>query len=181
MKKIVLIILLVIGVLGGIIAIYGISISNEEIETRNLGIAQQDNCKGYFDKMFKILKQQAGVTDQYKEAFKDIYPKLMEGRYGNENGGTLMKWIKESNPNFDIKLYDKLMNSIEAQREGFLNEQKKLISINNKHQNLLKRFPSKLFVGKREPLDIQIITSSVTKNVYATGEENDIELFPTKK
>lgn len=177
MKKTGLIIGLVVIVLGSIIGLCGVSISNDEIDTRNLANAEQTTCEAYFDKMWKVLKQQAGVADQYKEAFKEIYPKLMDGRYGAEKGGSLMKWVQESNPNFDIRLYDKLMNSIEAQREGFFNEQKKLISIKNKHENLLKKFPSSLFVGGREPLAIKIITSSNTKDVYRTGEENNVDLF----
>lgn len=168
---------LVVAVLAIIITIYGFSISNQEIKLKNLALAQQENCKSYFDKMFKILQQEAGVADQYKESFKEIYPKLMEGRYGSEKGNALMKWVQESNPNFDISLYSKLMNSIEAQREGFFNEQKKLISINNEHRNLLETAPSKFFVGGRDTLSIQIITSLKTKNVYSSGEENDIDLF----
>lgn len=69
------------------------------------------------------------------------------------------------------------MNSIEAQREGFFNEQKKLISINQEHRNLLETWPSSMFVGSRDTLKITIIKSKNTKNVYQTGEENDIDLF----
>lgn len=177
MKQIGLIVGSVLLVLGVIIGIYAMSVSNDEIGTRNLATAQGSTCEAYFDKMWKVLKQQAGVADQYKEAFKEIYPKLMDGRYGSEKGGALMKWVQESNPQFDIKLYDKLMNSIEAQREGFFNEQKKLISIKNKHDNLLGMFPSKLFLSGRPALEIKVITSITTKNTYKSGEENDIILF----
>ena len=157
-------------VLGLVFGIYGISTSNSEIKLRNQADAQQESCKAYFDKMWKVLQQQAGVADEYKEAFKEIYPALMEGRYSNGQG-KMMSWIQEHNPNFDASLYKRLMNSIEAQREGFFNEQKKLISLNNQHQNLLETFPSSVFVGSREPLDIQIITSSKTKSTYETGED----------
>ena len=54
--------------------------------------------------MRKVLKQKAQVTDEYKSAFESIYPKLIEGRY-SKGDGSLMKWIKESNPNFDVSLY----------------------------------------------------------------------------
>lgn len=174
MKAIILSVVLGLGI---ILGIYYVSLNNEEIEVRNLAINQQLNCESYFDKMFKVLKQQAGVTDQYKESFKEIYIGIMEGRYSGEKGDALMKWVHEANPQFDASLYGKLMNSIEAQREGFFNEQKKLISIKNTHDNLIMKFPASLFLGSRGQLEIKIITSAATKLVYETGEENDIDLF----
>jgi len=170
-------IIVIIGVvLISIIGIMYVTTSNKEIKTKNLFTAQQTTCEAYFDKMWKVLQQQASVADQYKEAFKEIYPDLIEGRYSN-GGGQLMQWVQEHNPEFDSSLYGKLMNSIEAQREGFFNEQRKLISINNEHRNLLELFPTSLFVGGRDTLNLVVITSLKTKNIYESGEENDIELF----
>jgi hypothetical protein len=65
-----------------IIIIFSMSISTEntEIDLRTTTVAQNKKCEAYFDKMWKILKQKAGVTDQYKQAFNEIYPKLIEGR-----------------------------------------------------------------------------------------------------
>lgn len=170
----------IIGIIGVIlVAVFGVmyvSTSNTEIKTVNLFTAQQTTCEAYFDKMWKVLQQQASVADQYKDAFKEIYPSLIEGRYSN-GGGQMMQWIQEHNPEFDPSLYGKLMNSIEAQREGFFNEQKKLISINNQHRNLLELFPSSMFVGSRDTLKLVVITSIKTKAVYESGEENDINLF----
>jgi hypothetical protein len=176
MKKSLIVTSIVVVFLLIVSVIYGVSISNTEIRTRNLAEAQQENCEAYFDKMWKILQQQANVADKYKEAFKEIYPQLIAGRYSGGQG-QLMQWIQEHNPKFDPSLYGKLMNSIEAQREGFFNEQKKLISINNTHKNLLTTFPSSLIVGDREPLNIKIIKSVKTEEVYESGQENDINLF----
>lgn len=161
-------------VLAVIIGLYSASISNDEVRTRNLATAQETVCKSYFDKMWKIIHEQAGVANEYKDAFKDIYTDIMKGRIGTENSGTLMKWIQERNPEFKTTLYEKLMNSIEAQRDGFFVEQKKLISIKNTHDNLLTLIPSKWIVGSREPLKITIITSAKTNNAYETGEDNDV-------
>jgi hypothetical protein len=38
-------------------------------------------------------------------------------------------------------------------------------------------FPSSLIVGDREPLNIKIIKSVKTEEVYESGQENDINLF----
>lgn len=154
-----------------------ISIENTEIDLRERTVAQEKKCEAYFDKMWKILKQKAGVTDQYKQAFKEIYPQLIEGRY-SKGDGTLMKWIQESNPNFDVSLYKSLMNSIEVERTGFFNEQSTLIDMQREHSVYLKKAPNRWFLDDGlKPVEIKVITSSNTKEVYSTGEENDIELF----
>ena len=118
------------------------------------------------------------VTDQYKNAFKQIYPKLIEGRYA-QGDGSLMKWIQESNPTFDISLYSSLMRSIEVERTGFFNEQSSLIDMQREHTVYIQKAPNRWFLGddKKIPVEIKVITSSKTDEVYRTGKEDDIELY----
>ncbi len=179
-KIIILVITALVLTIGISLFIMNISYDNKEIELRTEGEAQEKKCEAYFDKMWKILKQKAGVTDQYKNAFKDIYTGLIAGRY-SQGDGTLMKWIRESNPSFDASLYKDLMNSIESQREGFFNEQSRLIDIKAQHEMLIKKAPSNWFIDSGiKPLEIKIITSESTKNTYETGEENEVDLFGKK-
>jgi len=173
-------------IIGGIAAVFlaviiffmYASASNTEVRLKNQGSAQEQLCKNNFDNMFKTIAQVAQVSEQYKESFKEIYIPLIEGRYKDEN--LLMKWVTESNPNFDTKLYDKLVDVIESKRNGFELEQKKLVSIVQEHNNLLETMPSSWFVGGRPHLQVTYVTSSKTKEVYRTGEDNDIDLFPKK-
>lgn len=152
------------------------STSNTEISLRNKIEATQTSCTAYYDKMWKIISQKAQVSSQYKESFNDIYKNIMSERY-DDKGGSLMKWIQESNPNFDVSLYRDLSASIESERQGFLVEQKSLIDLNLQHRNLLMKFPSTLFVGSRPPIDIKIITSATTEDVYKTRQENNVKVF----
>ena len=156
-----------------------VNASNSEIDLKNQGLAQEQVCKNNYDAMFKEIAQIAEVSDQYKETFKEIYPALIEGRYKND-GNTLMKWIQESNPNFDTKLYSKLIDVIESKRDGFKHEQDKLADIAREHNNILEKWPSSMFVGNRPKLAITFVSSAKTKEVYRTGEENDIDLFKKK-
>jgi len=167
--------------LASIVAIIGVSASNNEIKIRSKITAQKEVCEAYYDKLWKVIAQKAQVAEQYKGAFKEIYPQLIEGRYGNDSGGSLMKWVQESNPNFDVSLYKDLMNSIEAERAGFFMEQQILVDLNNEHRIIRQTFPSSLFIGSRPDITITIISSEATKKVMETGMENDIELFNTKK
>jgi len=165
------------------IVMWAMGVSNRENNLRLTGMAQAKKCEAYFDKMWKVLQQDAKVADQYKDAFKDIYTGLIEGRYANDGKAgkeTLMKWIQESNPTFSTAMYEKLMVSIEAQREGFFMEQTKLIDIDREHKAIRQNYPSKWIVGSRKDLEFKIITSLKTEKVYESGQENDIELFEDK-
>ncbi|HRH68893.1 MAG TPA: hypothetical protein PLB89_05230 [Flavobacteriales bacterium] len=167
--------------LGGIllVALIGLgmylSASNAEIKLRNQVVAQQQACEAYYDKLWKVLKQKAGVTDQYKNGFKEIYTELISGRYQDQN--LLLKFVTESNPTFDPALYKDLMASIEGQREGFLMEQRRLIDLDREHKTMRAVFPGSLFIGSRADVGITVVTSDVTEKVYEAGQENDIELF----
>lgn len=176
MKK-ALIIGLAIVTIGIIFGSMYVSSSNGEIRLRNQITAQQDVCKAYYDKLWKVISQKAQVADQYKDAFKEIYPKLIEGRYGNEKGGALMKWIQESNPTFDVSLYKDLSVAIEGEREGFFMEQKKLVDLNAQHRNVRQTWPGSMFIGSRPDIAIIIVTSAKTDEVMKSGQENDIEIF----
>jgi len=158
------------------------TISNHEVQLRNSILAQQKANTVVFDNTWKIIKQQAGVTDQYKDSFKEIYTQIFSERYGtqNERAGALMSWITEQNPQFDTKLYSQLMTSIEAQRTIFTTNQKKLIDLKREHDTYLEVFPNWLFIGGRSKINIKIVTSEKTEQVFQEGQENDINLFEKK-
>lgn len=154
-----------------------VSYENKNVELKNQVLAQQKSNEANFDKMYKVISQIAQVSEQYRETFKEVYPKLIEGRYGNEKGGALMKWVTESNPTFDPRLYERLATAIESNREDFFVEQKKLIDINREHRNLLAKWPGSFFLNPSDTIHITIVTSQKTGEAFKTGEENDINLF----
>ena len=179
------------GILAGILVILVIvwfsmkvTYQNKNVRLKNQITAQQTSNTANFDKMYKVLKQTAEVAkakfDMSKDAFKEIYPALIEGRY-SKGDGTLMKWITESNPTFDLtaagSLYDKLAVAIEANRTEFFIEQQKLIDYNREQHNLLNTWPASMFLEKGDTIAITNVTSKATKEVFATGEENDIDVF----
>jgi hypothetical protein len=168
---------------GGVLAIlaigfivWAVGISNNEKQLVNKMDAQKEVIGLFYDKMWKILQQKAGVAAAAKDAFKEIYVPLIEGRY-SKGDGSLMKWITEQNPTFDMSLYKDVQNSIESERNGFFVEQKKLTDMNKQHEDMRDLFPSSLICGKRPAYDYKPITSAQTKEVQSTGEENDVKLF----
>lgn len=180
MRKGILITLGLIVFTGIMIAIWVVGVSNNEKKLYIAGKAAQKNAEVVFDNTWKTIKTQASVTEKYKDSFKEIYVEMMDARYGNDgNAGkqTLMKWIQESNPTLDSGIFIKLMNTIEGSRNSFTMEQKKLIDIDREHKEMRVLFPNSLVIGNRPDLDIKLVTSGKTKEVFETGEENDIDPF----
>ena len=131
------------------------------------------------DKMFKILQQKAGVTKEYRAGFDSIYTHIIAGRYrvNGQGDGSLMKWIKESNPKFDSSLYRDLMVSIESERTEFLKAQTRILDISREHEVLIKTIPGRWFLGGREPIEYEPISSTYSKEVMQTKTDDKINLF----
>ena len=148
------------------------SYNNKEVSLRKLSDAQRGKIEVVHDQMWKILKDQANVTEDYRDSFDKIYKGIIEGRY-SKGDGSLMKLITESNPNFDTRLYDKLMNSIEIQRTSFSTEQEKMLDIINEHETLINTLPYKWFISNTKPIEYTIVSSTKTKEVMTSGTDDE--------
>ena len=153
--------------------------NNEEIALRQQAEAQRGKIEGTFDTMWKTISQQAQVSNEYKDAFKEIYPELIEGRY-SQGDGSLMKWIQEANPEFDTSLYKTLMQTIEVQRLQFLKTQERMLDIIREHETLCQTYPSKWFINNKTPIEYTVISSSKSKMTMETGIDDDVDLFTNK-
>ena len=159
------------GVLLLLILMY-FSYNNREIALRKEADAQKGKIETVHDTMWKTLKQEAGVT----EKFEKIYPELIAGSDNGESG-SLMKMIQESNPQFDTKLYDKLMQSIESQRAYFATSQQRMLDIIRERETLTESMPACWFVRNKSKITYEVISSTVTQDVLRTRREDNIDLF----
>lgn len=157
-----------------------VSYQNKEIRYVNQFKAENQKIEAVYDNMWKSIQQIAEVTDNYKESFKEIYVQITDARYDKDNG-VLMKWITESNPQFDSKQYEKLSTVIEVERKRFLNAQTKIVDIVREHNNMLDVIPSKWFLSGKEYLEYEVISSSITKTVMETRMDEDIQIFNNTK
>lgn len=178
MKKIILISLAVILLIGvGTYAGCYFSYNNKEITLRTQAEAQRGKVEGVHDKMWKVLQQKAQVSNEYKDAFTEIYPAIMEGRYSGNGDGSLMKWVTEQNPNFDVSLYKDLMQSIEVLRTEFQKNQERMLDIVREHQVHISIFPNRMFITNKTPIEYTVVSSSNTKTVFSTNVDDNINLF----
>lgn len=161
------------------LTIYGsmyFSYNNQEISLRKQAEAQRGKVEGVFDTMWKTISQQAQVSNEYKDAFKEIYPDLIAGRY-SQGDGSFMKWIQEANPEFDTSLYKTLMQTIEVQRLQFQKSQERMLDIIREHETLYETYPGTWFVKNKTPIDYTVISSTKTKLTMETGVDDDVDLF----
>lgn len=168
--------LIILGVVLLLLVVMYFHYNNREIALRKEAEAQQGKIESVYDTMWKTLKQEAGVTDQYRKTFEEIYPKLIAGRYSQE-GKELMKFIQESNPDFDTRLYDKLMQSIEAQRAYFASSQQRMLDIIRERETLLEQMPSCWFISNKSKIEYEVISSTASKDTMVSRREDDVELF----
>lgn len=152
------------------------SYNNEEVSLRKQADAQRGKIETVYDQTWKIISQKAQVSDQYKNAFKEIYPEIISGRY-SEGGGELMKWVTEANPEFDTSLYKDLMQSIEVQRTAFTRTQETMLDIIREHSTLCESVPGKWLISNTSPIEYTIISSTKSKYTMETGLDDDIDLF----
>lgn len=154
-----------------ILVVYYINLCNKEVRLRNLVEAQQKICQANFDKMWKVIKQITQVSDQYIDTFKEVYPKMIAGRYTNDSKA-LGKFISEMNPDFDTAVMRQLNNAIEANREHFFSDQQLLIAQRNEHKTFIETFPANILIPGASAVDIAVITSDYTQDVYSSQREN---------
>ena len=179
MKKTIIIIAAIIGIIA--VACIGMyfGYNNKEIRLRNEATAQEGKIEAVYDKMWKVIQQKAQVTEEYKDGFHEIYKDIITGRYSNsgDGDGSLMKWITESNPEFDASVYKDLMNSIEVLRNEFTNNQARMLDIIREHKSLCETFPSRWFISNKTPIEYEVISSTISKQVMETRLDDDIDLF----
>ena len=172
--------LAVVAVLALIVVMMYVTYNNQEVSLRKEAEAQKGKVESVHDKMWKTIQQKAGVTDEYREAFEKIYPELISGRY-SQGDGSAMKWIQESNPDFDTSLYKDLMQAIEVQRAYFDQAQTRMLDIIRQRETLLETIPAKFFISNKSTIDYTVISSTRSKDVMVTGLDDDVDLFKKKK
>lgn len=175
------------------VLIFGISIvmtimswRNAEVMQRNLITAKQKDNTQEFDNMRKKINGIVSIPDAMFSNLREIFDSHASSRTGTGKDGSLMKWVQESIPNVDesSKIYGQIMNIVVSSRDGWTSRQKELLDMKRVHDNILDVGFRGLFLSSvlgRQKIDVTIITSSKTKEVFATGEDNDDgSLFQTK-
>lgn len=152
------------------------SAHNREVGLRAQFDAQQQSNESGFDKMWKIIQQQAQVAEVERDNFRETYVAIMEATQGVAGNGQLASFFTQAKVDVSPALFSQLMTSIEAQRESFHRDQQRLLQIQAEHNMVRTKAPSSWFVGGRPALEATIVTSSHTEAVFATGTDDNVDL-----
>ncbi len=167
------IIITIIIVIAVVLLIMFFAYNNREVALRKEAEAQNKNITSIHDAVWKIIKEKAGVAEKYRETFEKVYPEMISGRYAND-AASGMKWIQESNPDFNTSLYMDLMQSIEAQRIYFLRSQQRMLDIIRERETLLNNMPAKFFITNKQTIEYTVVASDKTNDVMQTRVDNDV-------
>ena len=170
-----IIIIAVIVIVVVLVAMY-FSYNNKEIALRKEADAQRGKIESVHDKMWKVIKQKAKVTEQYRDMFEKVYPDIIAGRYSGE-GATAMKWIQEANPEIDASVYKDLMQAIEIQREHLNAAQTRMLDVIREREALIESYPSRWFISNKSEIEYEVVSSTRTKTEMETGLDDDIDMF----
>lgn len=177
-------VLIAFGAVGGfflllalVVGLMWMSANNTEVSLRNSIVAKQRANQATFDNMFKQISQVAEVTDEQTKALKDIFTSHAQARQGDGSDKAIMKWITESIPNVDTKVFQNLQNIIVGARNSFTGDQVALLDLKRAHDDVLTKFPSSLFVGGRSRIDVTIVTSSRTDAAFSAGKDDNTKVF----
>jgi hypothetical protein len=151
---------------------------NQEARLRVTIEAKLVDNTSEFDNMKKKIANVAEVSEQAMDKLKEIFVDYAEART-TDGGGSLAKWVSESVPNVNSGTYDKLINTITSSRDSWTQRQKELIDLSRAQKEMFATFPDSIILGMfgRKPSEIKVITSSNTKRVFESQEDNDDSVF----
>lgn len=157
---------------------YVISVLDREATIRNMVSAKQIDNTNVFDNMWKTISQTAEVTDTQRQALLEIFTSYAESRTP-DSAGRIISWIQESVPNVDTTTFNNLQNIIVSSRDSWARNQRELIDLDREHDTPFDRVVSGtiLSIFGRERTEITIVTSSRTQRAFATGTDDDVNVF----
>ena len=117
-----------------------IDYNNMESCLRKQAATQQEKIEENYDIMWKIVSEQTHISSNYKNIFNEIYPEIISRHYVQDDL-ILKNWIIKYNPNFDISLYNHLVEAIEKQLIIFSKDQIEMHNIIYKHNMLCRTYP----------------------------------------
>jgi hypothetical protein len=145
--------------------------------------AQYKQNQNNYDNYFKRVQEMAQIPTKYASDMKEMWDKVMSGRYGKNGSKAMWQWIKEQNPQLDSSMYTKVQNEVAAGRVDFETNQKMLLDKKRVYEDTyLNKFPSG-FVAKMmgfPKMDLSkmdIVTSEETQKVFETKKSGTIKVF----
>ncbi len=196
-----LIVVVVLAVLGGFWVYNKVNSEYNAGMTMETGLSEQyQKNQNQLDASTKKIVESVGIANLKSEKMRQIISDAVKGRYEGKmepgTGGAMFSAIKEAYPELDLKIYDKIVDLINAEREAFKNAQDLLLSKLQTYKTwrktdmirqwfVVKYFPStnlearigtKVYTGAAALEQIQLlVTSQGTDDAFNTGKQGPID------
>ena len=167
----------------GILAFFLLILGGSFVSSYNYGNRMDNSIKAQYEQMENVLAQYSQriqelvqVPTMYTDDLKEVVSASMQGRYGKDGSKAVFQFIEENNIAFDSSLYKSIMQNIEAGRNDFDFENKRLIDIKNEYNIAIGSFYTGMWIRvagfPRIDLDkYNPITNTYAKETFATGVE----------
>jgi len=209
MKKLVVVLVIaVIAAIGVGVFFYDMGVDNKEMALRERFKGQEKVCKTSHDLMFKVITQNAQVTEKYSEDFENIFAKISDNLMGDD---AVLKLVAGFNPNLSPDMYKELMSTIKTERAKFKRAQDICIDVSREYATYIKTKPQTWFINteildgkdyydrrfsKDEIKNLKLtmeteeawsilaykpVTSTNTEDVFEKGVDDNVDLFSKSK
>lgn len=128
------------------------------------------------------ISEMAQVPGMQTDALKEVMKAAFEGRYGDNGSRAAVQWIREAYPGqVDNSLYQRLMETMDAGRTEFRNNQTKLISQKAEYETKLGTLPDSIFLSlagfpKKDLSKFNVVISSSAQKSFETGIDDGVKL-----
>ncbi len=198
--------LLIAGV-AAVVLVIGIFLSmtgwyDDAVKLENTTSAQWQSNQNTYDAFWKTVREVAQVPEQYKEDFKQLLVQETQAKYGAEGSKATMQWFQDRQINLDPSMYRKIQDVIESGRADFKRSQDTLLDKQRKTHDMMEGYWGSMFAkhydfpraqkghyappkdadgdGKLTVLDYPIVTSVRTAAAFASGQDEEVNVFGKK-
>jgi hypothetical protein len=209
MKKLVVVLVIAaIVAIGVSVFFYDMGVDNKEMALRERFKGQEKVCKTSHDLMFKVITQNAQVTEKYSDDFEKIFAKISDNLMGDD---AILKLVAGFNPNLSPDMYKELMTTIKTERAKFKRAQDICIDVSREYATYIKTKPQTWFINneildgkdyydrrfsKDEIKNLKLtmeteeawsilaykpVTSTNTEDVFEKGVDDNVDLFSNSK
>jgi hypothetical protein len=145
-----------------------------------LEASYQDNQNVYSNYTARVAEM-AQVPSMYRKDLEKVIRADVEGRYGTSGSSATMQWIQERQLPFDSSLYTRLQQTMEAGRNEFANNQRRMLDIKKDYVAAQGYFLQGFFLRLAEYPKVDMnkylpVTTAQTQEVFRTGTDTPIQL-----
>lgn len=139
-------VLLPIGIAAHFLSVY---YNRQDKQLRDEAEAHRKILEGTYDYIWNNIKQRAGIREEHRRSFNNIYPDLLNKSIDNEN---FLNWILDCNLDFDPQEYPPLLELIVMAREKFVFHQIRMENLIREHRVLLQSKPAKWLIRDKSAI-----------------------------